>query len=142
MNPIIKNILAILFGWIGGSIINMGLIKIGHNLIPIEGVDLNDMNALAEVMPTLEFEHFIFPFLAHALGTLVGALIAGLIAASHKMKFSLSIGGLFLLGGIMVNYMLPGPTWFAVLDIVIAYIPMTWLGGIIAGKISKNKFVK
>src|SRR5210317_614903 len=113
MNPIIKNILAVFAGWLGGSIINMGLIKIGHKVTPIEGIDPNDMEALAAVMPTLESEYFIFPFLAHALGTLAGAAIAGLIAASHKMKFSLGIGVLFLLGGITVNYMLPGPIWFA-----------------------------
>ena len=69
----------------------------------------------------------------------MGAIIAALIAASHKMKFSLGIGGLFLLGGIIVNYMIPGPTWFAVVDIVVAYIPMAWLGGKLAGKISRNK---
>lgn len=136
MNPIIKNILAVVAGWIGGSIINMGLIQTGHMLIPMEGVDINDMDALAAVMPTLSFEYFIFPFLAHALGTLVGAVIAGLIAANNKMKFSLVIGGLFLLGGIIVNYMLPGPIWFAFTDIIIAYIPMAWLGGNIAMRIS------
>lgn len=134
MNPIIKNILAVIAGWLGGSVINMGLIQTGHKLIPIEGIDPNDMSALAAIMPTLEFKYFIFPFLAHALGTLVGATIAGLIAANHKMKFSLGIGGLFLLGGIMVNYMLPGPTWFAATDILIAYIPMAWFGGKIAQK--------
>ncbi|MBG6132652.1 hypothetical protein IWQ47_003877 [Aquimarina sp. EL_43] len=139
MNPILKNILAVIAGWLGGSIINIALIKIGHKLIPIKGIDPNDMDALAAVMPSLGFEYFIFPFLAHALGTLAGATIAGLIAASHKMKFSLGIGGLFLLGGIMVNYMLPGPTWFAVADIAIAYIPMAWIGGKIAMKISENK---
>ena len=132
MNPIIKNILAVVAGWIGGSIINMGLIQTGHTLFPIVGVDTNDMDALAAVMPTLGPEFFIFPFLAHALGTLVGAVIAGLIAANNKMKFSLVIGGLFLLVGIMVNYMLPGPTWFAFADIILAYIPMAWIGGKLA----------
>ena len=139
MNPIIRNILAVIFGWLGGSAVNMGLIKFGHKLFPIAGFDPNDMDAIAEVMPTLEFKYFIFPFLAHALGTLSGATIAGLMAASHKMKFSLGIGGLFLLGGIMVSYMIPGPTWFAVVDIVVAYIPMAWLGGKLAGNISRNK---
>ncbi len=138
MKPILKNILAVILGWLGGSAINMGLILTGHKLLPIAGIDPNDMEAFATVMPTLEFEYFIFPFLAHALGTLVGATIAGLIAANHKMKFSLAIGVLFLIGGIMVNYMLPGPTWFAVLDIVIAYIPMAWLGGKIAMKLSRR----
>lgn len=129
MNPILKNILAILLGWFGGSVINMGLIQLGHKLFPIEGVDLNDMEALASVMPSLDYNYFIFPFLGHAIGTLIGALIAARIAANHKMKFALAIGVLFLIGGILVNYMLPGPTWFAIVDILFAYIPMAWLGG-------------
>ena len=139
MNPILKNIIAVIAGWLGGSIINMGLIQVGHKLIPIAGIDPSDMEALAAVMPSLEFEYFIFPFLAHALGTLIGAAIAGLIAANYKMKFSLGIGGFFLLGGIMVNYMLPGPIWFAVTDILIAYIPMAWIGGKIAERLSGSK---
>ena len=139
MNPVLKNILAVIVGWIGGSIVNMTLVKIGHKLIPIEGIDPNSMTELAAVMPTLEFKYFIFPLLAHALGTLVGAIIAGSIALNHKMKFSLAIGVLFLLGGIIVNYMLPGPTWFAIADIVVAYIPMAWLGGKLAGNIARNK---
>jgi len=132
MNPVIRNILALVAGWIVGSVINMGLIQTGHTLMPIEGVDPSDMEALAAAMPTLDFKYFIFPFLAHALGTFSGAIVAGLLAASHKMKFSLGIGVLFLAGGIMVNYMLPGPIWFAVADIVLAYIPMAWIGGKIA----------
>ena len=52
------------------------------------------------------------PFLAHALGTLVGAAIAGLIAANYKMIFSLGIGVLFLLVGIIINFMLPGQHGF------------------------------
>jgi len=132
MNPIIRNILALVAGWLVGSVINMGLIQTGHALMPIEGIDPSDMEALATVMPTLDFKYFIFPFLAHALGTLVGAIVAGLLAVNHKMKFSLGVGVLFLIGGIMVNYMLPGPTWFAIADIVLAYIPMAWIGGKIA----------
>ena len=136
MKPIIRNILAVIAGWLGGSIINMSLIKTGHIILPIEGIDPNNMEVLAEIMPNLGFEYFIFPFLAHAFGTLVGATIAGFIAVKHKMKFSLGIGALFLLGGIMVNYMLPGPTWFTILDIILAYIPTAWIGGKIAIKIS------
>ncbi len=132
MNPIIRNILAVIAGWLGGSIINFGLVQIGHMSFPIQGVDPNDMEALAEIMPSLDLQYFIFPFLAHALGTLTGAAIAGLIAANNKMVFAMSIGVLFLIGGIWVNYMIPGPTWFAIVDIVIAYIPMAWIGGKIA----------
>jgi hypothetical protein len=55
------------------------------------------------------------------------------------MKFALAIGVLFLIGGIAVNYLLPGPLWFSVIDLVIAYIPMAYLGGRIAIKSLSNK---
>ena len=139
MHPIFKNISAVVLGWLVGSSLNMGLIQTGLYIFPISGIDPNDMDAFAEVMPTLEFEYFIFPFLAHALGTFVGAIMASMIAESKKMKFALYIGGLFLIGGIAVNYMLPGPTWFAVADIVLAYIPMAWLGGKIGVKLALKK---
>lgn len=138
MTPTVKNIIAIVCGWFIGSLVNMGLIEAGHTLIPIEGLDPNDMKALAKVMPSISAKYFIFPFLAHALGTLIGAIVTGLIAASHKMKFSLAIGALFLLGGIAVSFILPAPIWFIACDIIIAYIPMAWLGGLIVLKFLKS----
>lgn len=134
MNPILKNILAVVGGWIVGSIVNMGLINLGHKILPIAGVDINDMTALAEAMPTLQAKYFLFPFLGHALGTLVGAFLAYKIAATHKMKMAIIIGVLFFLGGIMVNYMFRGPLWFTVADIALAYFPMAWLGAKFAKK--------
>ena len=136
---IVRNILAVIIGWFIGSIVNMSLINYGYSIFPLEGVDTNDMEALAAIMPHLDPQFFIFPFLAHALGTLVGAIIAGLIAASHRMKFSYSIGGLFLIGGITMAYLLPSPLWFLTIDLLLAYIPMAWLGGKIALMIYKDK---
>lgn len=129
MNPIVRNILAVIVGWLSGSVINMSLVKLGHSLFPIEGINPNNMEELAAAMPHLDFQYFIFPFLAHALGTFGGATIAALIAASHKMKFALTIGALFLIGGIIACFMIPAPTWFIVADLVLAYIPLAWLGG-------------
>lgn len=141
MKPIFKNIIAIVLGWIVGSVVNMGLIQIGHNIFPIEGINPKDLKALSEIMPTLDSEYFIFPFLAHAIGALAGAIIAGVLATKHKMKFSLGIGAFFLLGGIAASIMIPAPTWYVITDIILAYIPMAWIGGKIAIKLStiKNK---
>jgi len=139
MSPIIRNVLAVILGWLGGSAVNLGLVNIGSGIYPIEGVDPTDMEALAQVMPTLTPEYFMYPFLGHALGTLVGAIIAGLIAATNKMRFSMIIGVLFLVGGLLVNYLITGPTWFTVLDLVVAYLPMGWLGGTLAVKMSGKK---
>lgn len=137
MNPILRNILAVIIGWISGGALNMGLVMFGHSVFPIENIDPNDYEAYKEVVPSLTYEYFIFPFLAHALGTLLGAIVAGIIAASHKMYITLGIGAFFLLGGIIAAVMIPAPTWFVALDLVVAYIPMAWLGGKIAMKLSK-----
>lgn len=139
MNSVVRNILAVVIGWLGGSVINIGLVNIGHAVFPITGVDPTEMEALAEVVPTLGFNYFIFPFLAHALGTFTGALIASRIATRHKMKFAMGVGAIFLIGGIMVNYLLPGPTWFAITDILLAYLPMAWLGGKMGLKLSPEQ---
>ena len=112
----------------------MSLIIIGLLLIPVPGVELFDFEAYAEAAPSLEFRHFIFPFLAHAMGTLVGALVAARIAASRKMIMSIIIGVVFLIGGIQAANTIPAPTWFMALDLVVAYIPMAWLGGRMGAK--------
>jgi hypothetical protein len=130
MNPILRNILAVIAGIVGGSMVNMGLVMIGPAVIPPpEGADVTTMEGLKASMHLFGPQHFIFPFLAHALGTLAGAILASFIAASYRMKIALSIGVLFLIGGIVNVFMLPSPTWFSVLDLIVAYIPMGWLGG-------------
>ncbi|MET0759766.1 MAG: hypothetical protein ABWZ56_05070 [Flavobacterium sp.] len=136
MNPIIKNIIAVIAGGILGSVVNMGIIMISGSIIPPpEGADVTTMEGLKASMHLFQPKHFIFPFLAHALGTFAGAFLAATIAANHKMKFALSIGMLFILGGIANVFILPSPTWFTVLDLVGAYIPMAYF----AGKLVVNK---
>ncbi|MEX0966597.1 MAG: hypothetical protein WD077_05130 [Bacteroidia bacterium] len=139
MNPLLRNILAVIAGWIVGSCVNLGLIELGHLIFPIGGIDPNDMEALASVMPGLDFKYFVFPFLAHALGTLIGATVAGLIAIKYKMRFALGIGLLFFMGGVLASIMLPAPTWFVITDLILAYIPMAWMGGKLATRMSKTE---
>ncbi len=137
MNPILRNGLAIITGVIVGGIVNIGIINISGSIIPPpDGTDSTTMEGLKAAMLLFEPKHFIFPFLAHALGTFVGAFLAALIAATHKMKFALGIGLFFLIGGIYMVFMLPSPVGFIILDLVVAYIPMAWLGGKLAGEIS------
>jgi len=133
--PILKNILAVLAGLVLGSIANMGIIMISGSIIPPpEGADVTTMEGLLESIHLFEPKHFIMPFLAHALGTLVGAIVATWIAPSHKKTFALVIGLFFLLGGIVNAFALPSPAWFIGLDLIVAYIPMALLGHKIAAK--------
>ena len=122
---IVRNILAVIIGIVLGSVVNMSLINISSSVIPPpNGVDVTTFEGLSATMHLFEPKHFLMPFLAHALGTFVSALAAALISATHKLKFALSIGFLFLIGGTMNVFMLPSPLWFSALDLIVAYIPM------------------
>ncbi len=134
MNPIIKNILAVIAGFVVGSVVNMALLKINGTLIPLpEGADVSSMEGLKASMHLFE-PIILVPLFRSGTGTFVGAYLAAFIAASHKMKFAYVIGILFLLGGIANSLMLPSPVWFTFLDIIVAYIPMAYIGGKLALK--------
>ncbi|NBC24878.1 MAG: hypothetical protein GVX78_04605 [Bacteroidetes bacterium] len=133
MHPVVRNILAVIAGLVVGSIVNMSLIMISGSIIPPpEGSDNSTMEGLKASMHLFEPRHFVFPLLAHALGTLVGSLIASLIARSNKFLVAILIGVFFLIAGLINVYLLPSPTWFAIIDLVVAYIPMAWLGWLAA----------
>lgn len=135
MHPYIKNVIAVVVGWLGGSALNAGLVILGHKLVSgPEGHDMTSKEGLRAAMPYIEIHHMIFPFLAHALGTLVGAFIATKLAGDAHPKFcALFIGFFFLIGGIMMTQMIPQPMWFTIVDLVFAYIPMALLGYKLAG---------
>lgn len=137
MKSTLRNILAVIVGFIIGNIVNYHLFHYGLTVFPI-GVDINDMEALAKVFPTLSLEHYIFPFLAHALGTFVGAFLVALIAVSHKMKLAMGVGIAFLIIGIIAAIIIPSPLWYKVLDVSLGYIPMAWIGGKLIVKTSKK----
>ncbi len=129
MKPWIRTLVAVLIGLLVGGAVNMGLIMIGGKVIaPPAGADVETMDGLKAAMHLFEPKHFLFPFLAHALGTLVGAIVAAMIATRHKLRHALVIGVVFLAGGIAMVITLPAPMWFNALDLVVAYIPMAWLG--------------
>ncbi len=129
MNPIVKNILAVIAGIIAGGALNMGIIMISGSIIPPpEGADITTMEGLKASMHLMEPKHFLMPFLAHAFGTFLGALIAALIVPAQKVKLAMIVGGWFLLGGIVNILMLPSPLWFTFTDLIGAYIPMAYLG--------------
>jgi hypothetical protein len=129
MKPLLRNIAAVLLGIVIGSVINMSLIMVSGKVIPPPaGADVTTMEGLKASMHLFEPQHFLFPFLAHALGTLAGAAVAATIAASRKVACAFVVGAFFLVGGIASVFMLPAPLWFNAVDLILAYLPMAWLG--------------
>ena len=106
----------------------MSIILMSGSIIPLpDGADNTTMEGLQKTMHLFEPKHFLFPFLAHAIGTFAGALTTSLIAFNHRTKLGLIIGAFFLLGGIVSVCSLPSPMWFTVVDLIFAYIPMAYL---------------
>jgi hypothetical protein len=133
---ILRNILAVLLGLVAGSAVNMAIVVAGPALIPPPaGVDVTNAESLAQSIHLFGPQHFVMPFLAHALCTLVGALVAYLVAASHKARFAWAIGVLFLAGGVAASFMIPAPAWFMAVDLLLAYLPMAWLAIRIGAKL-------
>jgi hypothetical protein len=129
MNPILRNILGIITGILVGGTVNGALISLSpHIIAPPAGYDLTNEEGLRAGMAMMQPKHFLMPFLAHALGTVVGAFIAAKIAATSKMIIAIAIGIVFMIGGIMMVMMLPSPLWFDITDLALAYIPMAYLG--------------
>lgn len=129
MKTILWNCLAIVIGLVLGGTVNMALVIAGPHMIPPPaGVDMSDAKSLAAGIHLLAPRHFLFPILAHALGTLAGALATHLTAATRRAVLAYVIGALSLAGGITAACMIPAPGWFIALDLVVAYLPMACLG--------------
>ena len=134
MNPTMRKVLAVIAGIVVGSLVNMGLISIGQQVVPPPaGADLSTMETLRDSMRLFTPVNFLFPFLAHALGTLSGAFMAARIAATRPLTLAIAVSLFFLIGGVVMASMLGGPMWFNAVDLVLAYIPMGYLGGVLAG---------
>lgn len=135
MGKTIRIILAVVLGMAVGGAVNMGLILLSPMVIPPPpGVDVTNMESLVSSMHLFQFRHFVFPFLAHAAGALAAAYLAVKIASGHRLKLSMLTGSLFLLGGIANAMMLPAPGWFIAADLIVAYLPMAWIGGRLAAR--------
>ena len=139
MSPVIRNIVAMLAGLVTGSLVNMALVTVGPILVPPPaGVDMTNMESLAQSMHLMGPQHFIFPFLAHALGTLVGATLTFYMAVRNPYLLTFGIGVFFLLGGISAARIIPAPAWFVVVDLVLAYLPMAWLATLLGNRIKNS----
>lgn len=135
----LRNILAVIAGLVIGGVVNMALVTVSPSIVPPPaGVDVTDPESLSQGIHLFEPRHFVMPFLAHAIGTFVGALVAFLLAASHRPAMAYGVGAFFLVGGVMASFMIPAPAWFIALDLLVAYLPMAWLAAWIGARMGRS----
>lgn len=128
LKEIMINLAAVVLGLVIGSAVNMAIVMASGSIIPPpEGADVTTMEGLKASIHLFQPKHFLLPFLAHALGTLVGALVTYKVAILYNDRLAYVIGIIFMIGGIANILMLPGPLWFSIVDIGFAYLPMSYI---------------
>ena len=124
-----KTLLLFLVALILGGVFNSLVLNVGMKIIPPpQGFDMNNPLELAKAMKVMEVRHFVFPFLAHALGTLIGVIAFTYLSKSNRLIFPMLIAGLFFAGGLYMVLILPSPIWFNIIDLILAYFPMAFIG--------------
>jgi hypothetical protein len=123
-----RNLLAVLAGIIGGMFVNSGILELANTFFPPPpGVDQSSLEGMAATMYLLSLKDFVGPFLAHAFGTLVGAIIAIRAGRGYPLRLALPVAFAFFIGGAYMVYRLPAPIWFNIADLTLAYFPMAIL---------------
>ena len=132
---IVRNIIGVVAGVLIGSYVNRCIVELGDIFSKSAGVNITTEEGLKAGMAYMQPKHFIAPFLAHAVGTLVATFIAALIAVDRRKIITRVISLLYFVGGAYMVAILPSPTWFNRLDLIVAYFPMGILGYWLATKI-------
>ncbi len=123
----VKQVFLLLLALVTGSIANMGVLSLIGWWIPSPIPADATPEVMAGLMKNFEWYHFPGPWLAHASGTFVGALVVRKWSAFPR-AFPLVVAGFFFLGGLAMVLMLPGTPWlFILVDLLLAYFPIAGL---------------
>jgi len=134
-NPIVQNILITMVAALAGMLLNLVLVEYSFYFIsPPEGVNLTTEDGLQSAMSLMEPKHFLMPFLAHALGTFVSAVLVSRFTTERQFSRAMLLGFLFLSGGIYMARAWSSPLWFNIIDLGLAYLPMAYLGYLLGRK--------
>lgn len=130
----IKNILYIILGVIVGGFVIYLVEALGHLVYPPpEGLDPTDIEAFKQLVRQLPVGAFTFVLLAYALGSFAGGFVTALLSTKHSVRSAMIVGGLLLVLGLINLIMIPHPTWFIIMSLLI-YIPCAYFGGLIGQK--------
>ena len=130
MKPLLRSVLAVLLGWVVGSVAMMAL-HLLSGAIYGPAPRMSDSAAFQEYIGNLPPSAFLFVLAAHAAGNLAGAWVAAKVAGRAPLVHGLVVGGVFLICGIVNLLQIPHPAWFGPADLA-AYLPAAYLGARLA----------
>lgn len=111
-----KVILATIIGLIVGNGVNLAIINFGMPTQVEAGVD--QYEAMLEMMKSFTAMDYMIPLAAHVFGILVGLIIARLICKTSNVPIYI-IGGLHMFATVINIFIIPAPSWFIVVDLIL-----------------------
>jgi hypothetical protein len=102
---------------------------IGHAIYaPATLPDMSDSEAVATFVRALPLGAFLFVLAAYLAATIVGGVVAAVMARRHAMWLAVIVGGLILLASVINFVAIPHPIWFMAATLV--GVPLAaWLTG-------------
>ena len=90
--------------------------------------------SIAEIMANMPMAAFLWLLLGYGVASFLGGLIATFISGRTAVQSALIVGGVLTAGGISNLIMLPyHPLWFMIVN-VLEYVPLAWIGFLVARK--------
>lgn len=132
-----RNIVAVIVGWIGGSLFNIALVFLNMAIYPVpETFDWADTESVETYFSSLPVMAFIIVLIAHLGQSFIGGYVAARISTNHVMLVAMIVGVITLIGGIVNAMMMPMPTWMMIE--MPLYLVVAWF----AGKIELKRRLK
>lgn len=127
MTPTLKRVLAVVAGLVVGMI-TLGLVEgLGHLIFPPpEGLDMTNMEVVAEYLKTAPIGAILWVMLAWIIGSFVGGAVATMIGKEFGRMPAYIVGGVLTLSGILNLVMVPHPSWFWMA--ILVFIPSALVG--------------
>ena len=135
-----RDIFAVLVGWIVGMAANMAFVFLSVALYPMpEGITFNNKEGFAAYIETLPLTAFLIVLVAHVSQAFFGGLAAAKISKKRRVTVAMIIGVLSLIGGYINMQSIPLPTWMWIE--MPLYLVFAWLAAylVIAYDRKKNR---
>lgn len=122
-----KKVLAVVLGIVSSMIITYIVEAIGHFVYPMPEIDLNNPEAVAEIIAKAPFGALLFVIIAWGMGALIAGIVNALVTKTDKWVTAIVIGSVLTSFGIINMIMIPHPLWMKISGFLV-FIPLTLLG--------------
>ena len=126
-----RSVISVVVGIIAGVLAIALVEAVGHQVYPPpEGIDVNDREAMKEMVDSAPVGALLFVLAAWAIGAAVGGWLAVRLGGSGP-RGPFIVGLVLLAFGVTNMLMIPHPTWFFVVGVIL-FLPAALGGGRLA----------